>query len=115
VGEIRTDTSHEFYDFESKYLDGTSTNIVPADIPQTVANRVRDYSVKAFEAVGGEGFARVDFFLVGDQLVVNEINTIPGFTAFSMFPLLWEASGVPYPDLIDRLISLAVERPLGLR
>ena len=115
VGEIRTDTSHEFYDFESKYLDGTSTNIVPADISQTVAERVRDYSVKAFEAVGGEGFARVDFFLIGDQLVVNEINTIPGFTAFSMFPLLWEASGVPYPELIDRLISLAVERPLGLR
>jgi len=115
VGEIRTDTSHEFYDFESKYLDGSSTNIVPADIPPTVADRVREYSVKAFEAVGGEGFARVDFFLSGDDLVVNEINTIPGFTAFSMFPLLWEASGVPYPELIDRLISLAVERPLGLR
>ena len=85
------------------------------DIPQTIADRVRDYSVKAFEAVGGEGFARVDFFLVGDHLVVNEINTIPGFTAFSMFPLLWEASGVPYPDLIERLIRLALERPLGLR
>lgn len=115
VGEIRTDTSHQFYDFESKYLDGTSTNIVPADIPDIVAERVRDYSVKAFEAVGGEGFARVDFFLVGEDLVVNEINTIPGFTAFSMFPLLWEASGVPYHELIDRLISLAAERPLGLR
>jgi D-alanine-D-alanine ligase len=115
VGEIRTDTSHEFYDFDSKYLDGTSTNIVPADIPTTVAERVREYSVKAFEAVGGEGFARVDFFLVGDELVVNEINTIPGFTAFSMFPLLWEASGVPYSDLIDRLIRLAADRPLGLR
>jgi D-alanine-D-alanine ligase len=115
VGEIRTARSHQFYDFESKYLDGTSTNIVPADIPQTIADRVRDYSVKAFEAVGGEGFARVDFFLVGDHLVVNEINTIPGFTAFSMFPLLWEASGVPYPDLIERLIRLALERPLGLR
>ncbi len=115
VGEIRTDSSHQFYDFESKYLDGTSTNIVPADLPATVAERIREYSVKAFEAVGGEGFARVDFFLVGDDLVVNEINTIPGFTAFSMFPLLWEASGVPYAELIDRLISLAAERPLGLR
>lgn len=115
VGEIRTDISHEFYDFESKYLDGTSTNIVPADVPDIVAERVRDYSVKAFEAVGGEGFARVDFFLVGEDLVVNEINTIPGFTAFSMFPLLWKASGVPYRELIDRLITLAVERPLGLR
>lgn len=115
VGEIRTDTSHQFYDFESKYLDGTSTNIVPADIPHSVADRVREYSVKAFEAIGGEGFARVDFFLVNDHLVVNEINTIPGFTSFSMFPLLWEASGVPYPELIDRLIRLALERPLGLR
>ena len=115
VGEIRTDTSHEFYDFESKYLDGTSTNIVPADIPHGVADRVREYAVKAFEAIGGEGFARVDFFLVNDHVVVNEINTIPGFTAFSMFPLLWEASGVPYAELIERLIALAAERPLGLR
>ncbi|MFL6089187.1 MAG: D-alanine--D-alanine ligase family protein [Aeromicrobium sp.] len=115
VGEIRTDTSHAFYDFESKYLDGTSVNIVPADIPEVVADRIRDYAVKAFEAVGAEGFARVDFFLSGDNLVVNEINTIPGFTAFSMFPLLWKASGVPYAELIDRLITLAAERPLGLR
>lgn len=115
VGEIRTDTSHAFYDFESKYLDGTSVNIVPADIPETVAERIQDYAVKAFEAVGAEGFARVDFFLTGDDLVINEINTIPGFTAFSMFPLLWEATGVPYAELINRLISLAAERPLGLR
>jgi D-alanine-D-alanine ligase len=116
VGEVRTSSSHGFYDFESKYLDGTSMNVVPADIPETVADRIRDYAVKAFEAVGGEGFARVDFFLTGDNdLVVNEINTIPGFTAFSMFPLLWEASGVPYSELIDRLITLAAERPLGLR
>jgi D-alanine-D-alanine ligase len=115
VGEIRTDTSHSFYDFESKYLDGTSTNIVPADLPDQVAERIRDYAVKAFEAVGAEGFARVDFFLTGDQLVVNEINTIPGFTSFSMFPLLWEASGMSYAELIDHLITMAAERPLGLR
>jgi D-alanine-D-alanine ligase len=118
VGEIvvREGTAHAFYDFESKYLDGTSTNIVPADISETLSARIRDYAVKAFEAVGAEGFARVDFFVTdGNKLVINEINTIPGFTAFSMFPLLWEASGVSYPELIDRLLTLALERPLGLR
>jgi D-alanine-D-alanine ligase len=118
VGEIVVNaaSAHEFYDFESKYLDGTSTNIVPADVSEILSERVRDYAVKAFEAVGGEGFARVDFFLTeGNKLVINEINTIPGFTAFSMFPLLWEASGVAYPELIDRLLALALERPLGLR
>lgn len=106
---------HEFYDFESKYLDGSGTNIVPADISETVSARIQSLAVKAFEAIGGEGLARVDFFLSGDDLVVNEINTIPGFTAFSMFPLLWEASGVAYPDLVNRLLDVAVERPLGLR
>ena len=118
VGEIvvKADTAHEFYDFESKYLDGSGTNVVPADLPETVSERIRDFAVKAFEAIGGEGFARVDFFLSGrDKIVINEINTIPGFTAFSMFPLLWEASGVPYAELIDRLLTLATERPLGLR
>jgi D-alanine-D-alanine ligase len=118
VGEIvvRAETAHEFYDFESKYLDGTSTNIVPADVAHVVSERIRDYAVKAFEAVGAEGFARVDFFLTeGNKLVINEINTIPGFTAFSMFPLLWEAAGVAYSELIDRLLTLAMERPLGLR
>jgi len=118
VGEIvvNAGSPHEFYDFESKYLDGTSTNIVPADVSEILSERVRDYAVKAFEAVGGEGFARVDFFLTdGNKLVINEINTIPGFTAFSMFPLLWEAAGVPYPELIDRLLTLALARPIGLR
>jgi D-alanine-D-alanine ligase len=117
VGEIvvKSDSAHEFYDFESKYLDGSGTNVVPADIPESVATRIRTFAVKAFEAIGGEGFARVDFFLSGDHVVVNEINTIPGFTAFSMVPRLWEASGVPYDELIDRLLSLAAERPLGLR
>lgn len=119
VGEIvvKSDSAHEFYDFESKYLDGTGTNVVPAaDLSETVAARIREFAVKAFEAIGAEGYARVDFFLSGDdRIVVNEINTIPGFTAFSMFPLLWEASGVPYAELIDRLLTLAAGRPLGLR
>ena len=118
VGEIVVEegTSHQFYDFEAKYLDGTSTNIVPADIPDVLAERIRAYAVQAFEAIGCEGLARVDFFLNGDgELVVNEINTMPGFTPYSMFPLLWEASGLTYAELVDRLLQLALERPTGLR
>ena len=120
VGEIvvAEDTDHEYYDFEAKYLDGTSTNVVPADLPETVRQRIREYALQAFDAIGGEGLARVDFFLtssVGGGLVINEINTMPGFTPFSMFPKLWAASGVEYPELVERLIQLALQRPLGLR
>ena len=118
VGEIVVEegTSHQFYDFEAKYLDGTSTNIVPADIPDVLAERIRAYAVQAFEAIGCEGLARVDFFLNGDgDLVVNEINTMPGFTPYSMFPLLWEASGLTYAELVARLLQLALDRPTGLR
>jgi D-alanine-D-alanine ligase len=118
VGEIvvEEDSAHEFYDFEAKYLDGTSTNIVPADVPDVLADRIRAYAVQAFEAIGCEGLARVDFFLHGDgELVVNEINTMPGFTPYSMFPLLWEASGLTYAELVDRLLQLALDRPTGLR
>ena len=118
VGEIvvQEDSPHEFYDFEAKYLDGTSTNIVPADIPEVVSDRIRAYAVQAFDAIGCEGLARVDFFLSHDgDLVVNEINTMPGFTPYSMFPLLWEASGLTYAELVDRLLQLALDRPLGLR
>lgn len=120
VGEIvvAAGTDHEYYDFEAKYLDGTSTNIVPAAIDPTTRQRIRDYALQAFDAVGCEGLARVDFFLTDSAdggLVINEINTMPGFTPFSMFPKLWEASGVPYADLVDRLIRLALDRPTGLR
>ncbi|EFQ83544.1 D-ala D-ala ligase N-terminal domain protein [Aeromicrobium marinum DSM 15272] len=117
VGEITVaaESDHDFYDFEAKYLDGTSVNLVPADIPVTLSERIRTYAVQAFEAVGCEGLARVDFFLTDDGLVVNEINTMPGFTPFSMFPLLWEASGVRYEDLVDRLVRLALDRDTGLR
>lgn len=116
VGEITvTDDAHDFYDFASKYLDGSGTNVVPADIAPDLAQRIRHYAVKAFEAVGGEGLARVDFFDTDEGLVINEINTMPGFTPFSMFPLLWEASGVPYAELVDRLLQLALDRPIGLR
>jgi D-alanine-D-alanine ligase len=113
---VRDDSAHEFYDFEAKYLDGTSTNIVPADIPEELSDRIRAYAMQAFEAVGCEGLARVDFFLSGEgELLVNEINTMPGFTPFSMFPLVWEGSGMSYAELVDRLLQLAIDRPLGLR
>lgn len=120
VGEIvvADDTGHEYYDFEAKYLDGTSRNVVPADLPESVRRRIREYALQAFDAIGGEGLARVDFFLtssVGGGLVINEINTMPGFTPFSMFPKLWQASGIDYPELVERLIQLAVQRPTGLR
>ena len=117
VGEITVadESDHEFYDFEAKYLDGTSLNTVPADIDQTLSERIRAYAIQAFESLGCEGLARVDFFDTADGLVINEINTMPGFTPFSMFPRLWEASGVPYAELVDRLIQLALNRPTGLR
>ena len=121
VGEVTVDeaSAHDFYDFEAKYLDGTSTNVIPADISVTLRDRIRTLAVQAFEALGCEGLARVDFFLTdsaaGDGLVLNEINTMPGFTPFSMFPKLWEASGVSYAELVDRLIQLALSRDPGLR
>ncbi|WP_286689452.1 D-alanine--D-alanine ligase family protein [Aeromicrobium sp. REDSEA-S38_B2] len=119
VGEVRNDdTTHDFYDFEAKYLDGTSVNLVPADISDVFAARIRDYAVKAFTAIGGEGLARVDFFATDsapDGLVINEINTMPGFTSTSMFPVLWEATGISYAELVDRLLQLALRRSPGLR
>jgi len=117
VGEIVVDADGEFYDFEAKYIeDDTARLDVPADVPEPVSERVRELAVRAFDAVGAEGIARVDTFVTpaGDVLV-NEINTMPGFTPISMYPKLWEASGLAYPDLIDELIQLALERPTGLR
>lgn len=109
VGEVIP--SHEFYDYESKYLDGASKTVVPADIPSAVAEQVRDYALRAFHAIGCDGMARVDFFLdTAGHVWINEINTIPGFTPISMYPKLWEASGVGYTELIDRLIALALGR-----
>ncbi len=80
-----------------------------------MSERIRTYAVQAFEAIDAEGLARVDFFDTSDGLIINEINTMPGFTPYSMFPLLWEASGVPYAELVDRLIQLALNRDTGLR
>ncbi len=104
--------SREFYSYEAKYLDGKSELLIPAPLPEEVTERVRDLAVRAYRAIDGAGMARVDFLLSGEtgELYVNELNTIPGFTEISMYPKLWEASGLPYPQLIDRLIELALER-----
>ena len=109
-GEI-VPTGHEFYDYVSKYLDDEGARLdIPARLDPAVQARVQRMAVTAFQAVECWGMARVDFFLQGDELFVNEINTIPGFTSISMYPKLWEASGLAYGDLIERLIDLAVER-----
>lgn len=110
VGEIVP--GRDFYDYAAKYIDDASRLIIPAGIPEPVAEIVRSYAVRAFKAIDAEGMARVDFFYDEGArgVVVNEINTIPGFTEISMFPKVWEASGLSYSDLIDRVISLALER-----
>jgi D-alanine-D-alanine ligase len=110
VGEIIP--AHEFYDYEAKYLDEGSRLIIPADVDEGVANEIRSMAVQAFLAIDCAGMARVDFFLENEsnRVLLNEINTIPGFTNISMYPKLWEASGLSYADLIDRLIQLAIER-----
>ena len=104
--------AREFYDFRAKYLDNDSALLIPADLSAAVAEEVRRLAVAAFQAIDAAGMARVDFFVARDdgRVYVNEINTIPGFTAISMYPKLWEASGLPYPALVDRLITLALER-----
>lgn len=117
-GEIVvTDAHHDFYDFEAKYLDEAGVELsCPADLPPHLVDEVRDIAVRTFEAVGAEGLSRVDVFVTTDgQVIVNEINTMPGFTPFSMYPRMWEKSGITYPELIDELIQLALQRPTGLR
>ena len=110
VGEIKP--SNEFYDYNAKYLDGKSDTIIPADIEPQVSEQIRNYAVKAFKALGCSGLSRVDFFLEKgtNKVILNEINTMPGFTEISMYSKLWAASGIPYPELIDRLIQLAFEK-----
>jgi D-alanine-D-alanine ligase len=103
----------EFYDYNAKYIDADGSRIeIPAQLSTTETEQVRRLSVEAFRAVEGAGMARVDFLLNGEtrELFLNEVNTIPGFTTISMYPKMWEASGLPYPALIDRLITLAIER-----
>lgn len=104
--------SREFYSYEAKYVDGTSRLLIPAPIPDEISKRAQQLAVRAFKAIDCQGMARVDFLLDRDngELYVNELNTIPGFTNISMYPKLWEASGLPYTKLLDRLIELALER-----
>jgi D-alanine-D-alanine ligase len=104
--------SNDFYDYAAKYIDGKSDLHIPADLPAPVAAQVRRLAVAAFKAIDGAGLARVDFLLSAEtgELFLNEINTLPGFTAISMYPKLWEATGIPYADLVQRLIDLALER-----
>jgi len=113
--EIRVVRGHEWYDFEAKYLDDACEFDVPADLPDEVTRRLREMAVRAFVALDCAGLARVDFFVVGDDLVINEVNTMPGFTAISMFPRMWAATGVDYPALVRRLVETALARGTGLR
>jgi len=110
VGEIVP--GHEFYDYDAKYLDEGSRLLIPAAIETGVADDVRAMALRAFQAVDAAGMARVDFFMERKtgRVLVNELNTIPGFTRISMYPKLWEASGLSYPKLIERLVDLAIER-----
>lgn len=116
-GEIVVRSGHEFYDFRAKYLDEASVDLVcPADLPDDIVHRVRELAARAFEVLGCEGLARVDFFVRPDgSVVVNEINTMPGFTPMSMYPRMWQQTGLSYPELVDRLIRLALARRTGLR
>ena len=108
-GEI--DSGADFYDYEAKYVTDTSTAYIPARIPADVQETVRQLAVKVYTAIGCQGLSRVDFFVTyaDNRIVFNEINTLPGFTSISMYPKLFEASGVPYSQLIDRLICFARE------
>ena len=116
IAEIRV-SGHAFYDFEAKYLPEQNTALdVPALLEEDVAAKVRAFAKQAFIALDVEGLARVDFFVMEDgRVVLNEVETMPGFTSTSMFPRMWAASGLAYPDLVDRLVQLALTRPTGLR
>jgi D-alanine-D-alanine ligase len=115
--EIRVAEGVEFYDFEAKYMPDSGTEFdIPPDLPDDVIGRVRAAAVEAFDALDCEGLARVDFFLAEDgELLVNEVNTMPGFTPVSMFPQMWAATGVDYKTLVARLVDDAIRRGTGLR
>jgi D-alanine-D-alanine ligase len=113
--EILASPSHDFYDFEAKYID-SAEGVVPARLSEEQTARVRELALLSFEAISGEGLVRADFFLREDgEFVINEINTMPGFTPISMYPRMWQASGVSYPELINLLIQAALRRSTGLR
>ena len=114
--EVRVVGDYDFYDFEAKYLDAATELDVPADLPPELTERLQAVARTAYDALDCEGLARVDFFVGPDgELIVNEVNTMPGFTPTSMFPRMWAASGVDYPELVDRLVQAALRRGTGLR
>jgi D-alanine-D-alanine ligase len=108
-GEI--DSGADFYDYDAKYVTDTSTAYIPARIDEGVAEQVREAAVKIYSAIGCQGLSRVDFFVTFDdnRVIFNGINTLPGFTSISMYPKLFDASGIPYSQLIDELLQLAME------
>jgi D-alanine-D-alanine ligase len=119
--EIKVRGGHEFYDFQAKYLDDSTDIGLPAELTDEQSAELRRLALAAFEALECEGLARVDFFLADEgpdrpaRWLVNEVNTMPGFTPTSMFPQMWAASGVSYAQLVDQLINEALSRPTGLR
>ncbi|OSO90878.1 D-alanine--D-alanine ligase [Cylindrospermopsis raciborskii CENA303] len=110
VGEITFNS--DFYDYETKYTQGKANLLIPAPLPQTIVEQIQEMSLKAFAAVDAAGLARVDFFYVEStgEILINEINTLPGFTSTSMYPQLWANTGISFPQLVDQLIQLAIER-----
>jgi D-alanine-D-alanine ligase len=111
LGEIVPADSHGFYSYEAKYTDAQGARLViPADVPPERTERIRELAIKTFQVLGCGGLARVDFFLKGEEIFVNEVNTLPGFTSISMYPKLWEASGVSQSELMDVLIAHALAR-----
>ena len=109
VGEVLS--AEEFYSFDSKYKNSQSMTVIPAKLPREISEDIRKIAIKAFKAVDGKGLSRVDFFVENNtnKIIINEINTLPGFTNISMYPKLFEASGLKYKDLLDKLIKLAME------
>jgi D-alanine-D-alanine ligase len=115
-GQLLVDGGEEFWDFEAKYLDAASGMAIPAPIPDSAIEEVRRLGAAAFEAVSCEGLARVDFFYTTDgRVLINEINTMPGLSPASYFQKMWEVSGMPFPQLIDRLLQTALKKRPGLR
>ena len=115
VGQIKIDSKYEFYDFEAKYLDGATTIELPAPIDYKISDEIREKAVEAFISLGCSGLARVDFFLTpNNEVIINELNTMPGFTATSVFPKMWAATGVTYTDVISHLMKSAQLRNNGV-
>jgi D-alanine-D-alanine ligase len=111
LGEVRVHPPHEFYDFDAKYIDGSTTFDIPANLPEPIASAISQAAITAFEALGCEGLARVDFFLSDDnQIIINELNTMPGFTPTSVFPALWQKTGKSYSQIITILLESALSR-----